>query len=79
MGLSLQDQLLKAGIADKKQAKKANQEKRIKRKKIKARKQRLRSTRPGKNSWPRLNKAGNLTAGPTWKKKTKRNWPRLSS
>ncbi|MCW8801137.1 MAG: DUF2058 domain-containing protein, partial [Desulfobacter sp.] len=25
MGLSLQDQLLKAGIADKKQAKKANQ------------------------------------------------------
>ena len=35
MGLSLQDQLLKAGIADKKQAKKANQEKRIKRKKNK--------------------------------------------
>ena len=35
MGLSLQDQLLKAGIADKKQAKKANQEKRVKRKKNK--------------------------------------------
>ncbi|WP_320044399.1 DUF2058 domain-containing protein [uncultured Desulfobacter sp.] len=38
MGLSLQDQLLKAGIADKKQAKKANQEKRIKRKKNKGKK-----------------------------------------
>lgn len=35
MGLSLQDQLLKAGVADKKQAKKANQEKRVKRKKNK--------------------------------------------
>nr|WP_319494434.1 DUF2058 domain-containing protein [uncultured Desulfobacter sp.] len=35
MGLSLQDQLLKAGIADKKQAKKANQEKRVTRKKNK--------------------------------------------
>ena len=33
MGLSLQDQLLKAGIADKKQAKKAKHEKRAKRKK----------------------------------------------
>lgn len=32
MGLSLQDQLLKAGIADKKQANKARQENRIKRK-----------------------------------------------
>ncbi|WP_413836773.1 DUF2058 family protein [Desulfobacula sp.] len=29
MGLSLQDQLLKSGIADKKQANKARQEKRI--------------------------------------------------
>jgi len=38
MGLSLQDQLLKAGIADKKQAKKANQEKRVKRKKNKGKK-----------------------------------------
>ena len=35
MGLSLQDQLLKSGLADKKQAKKANQEKRVKRKKNK--------------------------------------------
>ncbi|WP_457554120.1 DUF2058 family protein [Desulfobacula sp.] len=35
MGLSLQDQLLKAGIADKKQAKKAKHEKRAKRKKNK--------------------------------------------
>lgn len=50
MGLSLQDQLLKAGIADKKQAKKANQEKRVKRKKIKAKKRRLKSTKPGKRS-----------------------------
>jgi len=38
MGLSLQDQLMKAGIADKKQAKKANQEKRVKRKKNKGKK-----------------------------------------
>lgn len=38
MGLSLQDQLLKAGLADKKQAKKANQEKRVKRKKNKGKK-----------------------------------------
>lgn len=38
MGLSLQDQLLKAGIADKKQAKKAKHEKRIKRKKNKGQK-----------------------------------------
>nr|WP_319395803.1 DUF2058 domain-containing protein [uncultured Desulfobacter sp.] len=38
MGLSLQDQLLKAGVADKKQAKKANQEKRAKRKKNKGKK-----------------------------------------
>lgn len=35
MGLSLQDQLLKAGVADKKQADKANQEKRSQRKKNK--------------------------------------------
>ncbi len=33
MGLSLQDQLLKAGVADKKQAKKAKHEKRVKQKK----------------------------------------------
>ncbi len=39
MGLSLQDQLLKAGIADKKQAKKANQEKRVRRKKNKGKKE----------------------------------------
>ena len=39
MGLSLQDQLLKAGIADKKQAKKASQEKRINRKKNKGKKE----------------------------------------
>ena len=38
MGLSLQDQLLKAGIADKKQAKKAAQEKRARRKKKKGKK-----------------------------------------
>ena len=38
MGLSLQDQLLKAGVADKKQAKKASQEKRAKRKKNKGKK-----------------------------------------
>ena len=38
MGLSLQDQLMKAGVADKKQAKKANQEKRVKRKKNKGKK-----------------------------------------
>lgn len=38
MGLSLQDQLLKAGVADKKQAKKAKQEKRVKRKKNKGKK-----------------------------------------
>ncbi|MDD9302281.1 MAG: DUF2058 family protein [Desulfobacter sp.] len=38
MGLSLQDQLLKAGIADKKQAKKAKHEKRVKRKKNKGKK-----------------------------------------
>ena len=38
MGLSLQDQLLKVGVADKKQAKKANQEKRVKRKKNKGKK-----------------------------------------
>jgi len=38
MGLSLQDQLMKAGIADKKQATKANQEKRVKRKKNKGKK-----------------------------------------
>lgn len=38
MGLSLQDQLLKAGIADKKQVKKAKHEKRIKRKKNKGKK-----------------------------------------
>lgn len=38
MGLSLQDQLLKAGVADKKQAKKANQENRVKRKKNKGKK-----------------------------------------
>jgi len=39
MGLSLQDQLLKAGIADKKQAKKANQEKLANRKKNKGKKE----------------------------------------
>ena len=39
MGLSLQDQLLKAGIADKKQAKKANQEKLAKRKENKGKKE----------------------------------------
>ncbi len=38
MGLSLQDQLLKAGIADKKQAKKVKHEKRAKRKKNKGKK-----------------------------------------
>ncbi|NDY71732.1 DUF2058 domain-containing protein [Desulfobacter hydrogenophilus] len=38
MGLSLQDQLLKAGIADKKQANKVNQEQRVKRKKNKGKK-----------------------------------------
>lgn len=38
MGLSLQDQLLKAGIADKKQAKKAKHEKHAKRKKNKSKK-----------------------------------------
>ena len=38
MGLSLQDQLLKAGIADKKQANKARQEKRAKKKKNKGEK-----------------------------------------
>lgn len=38
MGMSLQDQLLKSGLADKKQAKKAKQEKRIKRKKNKGKK-----------------------------------------
>jgi uncharacterized protein len=38
MGLSLQDQLLKAGIADKKQAKKVKHEKRVKRKKNKGKK-----------------------------------------
>ena len=38
MGMSLQDQLLKAGIADKKQANKARQEKRVKRKKTKGKK-----------------------------------------
>ena len=38
MGLSLQEQLLKAGIADKKQAKKARHEKRVKRKKNKGKK-----------------------------------------
>ena len=38
MGLSLQDQLLKAGVADKKQAKKAKHEKRVKRKKNKGKK-----------------------------------------
>ena len=38
MGLSLQDQLLKAGIADKKQANKARQEKRAKQKKNKGEK-----------------------------------------
>ena len=38
MGLSLQDQLLKAGITDKKQAKKAKHEKRAKRKKNKGNK-----------------------------------------
>ncbi len=38
MGMSLQDQLLKAGIADKKQAKKAKQEKRAKKKKNKGKK-----------------------------------------
>jgi len=38
MGLSLQDQLLKAGIADKKQANKANHEKRVNRKENKGKK-----------------------------------------
>lgn len=38
MGLSLQDQLLKSGLADKKQANKAKQEKRVKRKKNKGKK-----------------------------------------
>ncbi len=38
MGMSLQEQLLKAGIADKKQANKARQEKRTKRKKNKGQK-----------------------------------------
>ena len=38
MGLSLQDQLLKAGLADKKQAKKAKHEKRVKQKKNKGKK-----------------------------------------
>ena len=46
MGLSLQDQLLKAGIADKKQAKKAKHEKRAKRKKNK-----------GKKATPEMNQA----------------------
>ena len=46
MGLSLQDQLLKAGIADKKQAKKAKHEKRAKRKKTK-----------GKKATPEMNQA----------------------
>ncbi|MDD4273524.1 MAG: DUF2058 family protein [Desulfobacter postgatei] len=45
MGLSLQDQLLKAGVADKKQANKANQEKRAHRKENK-----------GKNNTPEINK-----------------------
>lgn len=45
MGLSLQDQLLKAGIADKKQAKKATQEKRAKRKKKKGKKAVVEQTR----------------------------------
>ena len=39
MGVSLQDQLLKAGLADKKQANKANQEKRATRKKNKDKKE----------------------------------------
>ncbi|MBC8442303.1 MAG: DUF2058 family protein [Deltaproteobacteria bacterium] len=46
MGLSLQDQLLKAGIADKKQAKKAKHEKRAKRKENK-----------GKKAIPEINQA----------------------
>ena len=46
MGLSLQDQLLKAGIADKKQAKKAKHEKRAKRKKNK-----------GTKATPKINQA----------------------
>ena len=45
MGMSLQDQLLKAGLADKKQAKKARQEKRAARKKNK-----------GKAVEPRINR-----------------------
>ncbi len=39
MGLSLQDQLLKAGVADKKQANKVKHEKRVKRKKNKGKKE----------------------------------------
>ncbi len=46
MGLSLQDQLLKAGMADKKQAKKAKHEKRAKRKENK-----------GKKTVPEINQA----------------------
>ena len=46
MGLSLQDQLLKAGMADKKQAKKAKHEKRAKRKENK-----------GKKTIPEINQA----------------------
>ncbi len=46
MGLSLQDQLLKAGIADKKQAEKAKHEKRAKRKENK-----------GKKTIPEINQA----------------------
>lgn len=66
MGLSLQDQLLKAGIADKKQANKAKQEKRAKRKKNKgtkvtpelnqAQKERLEEARRSKELNLRLNR-----------------------
>ena len=66
MGLSLQDQLLKAGIADKKQANKAKQEKRVKRKKNKgakvtpelnqAQKERLEEARRSKELNLRLNR-----------------------